>query len=156
MNKMIEIRLVELSCITATEADGDEIYFLATVNAPSYKRPIRERTPKETDIIPMHNGTVISNYESNLFYGESEDKMQISIVLMEMDMVNLINDSISIIGRWIDDTLGAILITISEGAIQVKEEKNATVSVSPTENHYKAVFSGGKGKYEATFEITLK
>ena len=152
---MIEIRLVQLSCITATEADGDEIYFLAIVDAPSYKRPVQERTPKGMDIIPMNNGAVVNNYEANLFYGETEDKMRISAVLMEMDMVNLVNDSISIIGKWIDDTLGAVLITVSGESYQVSEGKNVAIS-TVAENHYKAVFTGGKGKYEAVFEVVIK
>ncbi|MCZ2356410.1 MAG: hypothetical protein LC115_06940 [Bacteroidia bacterium] len=156
MSKMIEVRLVQLSCVTQTESDGDEIYFLTSVNAPSFKNTIQERTPKGTDFIPMKNGSVIQNYEHNLFYGESEKEMQITVILMEMDMVSLVNNNISIISKWIDDTLGAVSILISsEDNIQVTAGKNSTVSLIEG-NQYKSTFNGSKGNYEATFEITLK
>jgi hypothetical protein len=161
----IELTLVSIECVQMSESDGDEIYVNFTLDpegTPAGSKPMAlasERVPASMEIWQMFNGSKITP-DHCLYVGEIDQPVKLSVTVMEMDILEVIKNSLSIMGSWIDDFVGKVMVHIgNDGSIRWElgrhsnAEPNSPEALAAGLRRFKLM--GNKSEYYVTLKLSV-
>jgi hypothetical protein len=109
---LAELKLLRLTCVKQAEKDGDEMYVHFSALRPGVKTPMTERLPANMEHWHMQAGESVT--PDHLFLIDNiEQGLKMTLTIHEMDVVHLLKNSLSIVGRWVDDSVGQVTVEIT-------------------------------------------
>lgn len=151
----VEIVVHSLRCIKMSEKNGDEMYINFTAETLGGAVMGTERVPANMEFWQMFNGSFIEP-KHVLFIGELEQGLQFTVTLMEMDILQIIKNSLSIVGTMVDDFVGRIKIQVGpEGEINWSMLKLTEDLGEVASNVRDIRFTGNKSEYVMRIEAKV-
>lgn len=153
---MIELQLCELECNKQSEKDGDEIYCLfKALSANTGAEVASERVPSQMDFWHMQAGGKLSlNYV--LYIGEVEQGLLCTLSIMEMDVVKLVKDGLSLVGKFVDDFVGRVEVRVTpQLGVQWVALKNTAQAAQPTPETAVFRMTGNRSDYRITLSARI-
>lgn len=146
-NLNVEITLLSLKCIKMSEKDGDEMYVNFSVETLGGAALGTERVPANMEFWQMYNGSYIEP-KHVLFIGHLEQGLRFTVTLMEMDILRVIKNSLSIVGTMVDDFVGRFNISVSPtGVTDWAMVKHAEDKGLLAPGVHEIRFTGNKSEY---------
>lgn len=156
---IVEVTLASIRCVTMSERDGDEIYVLFDLDpaeAPTGKRGslAHERVPANMEAWKMVNGSLVQPRHT-LYVGELDRPLRFSVTVMEMDILEIVKNSLSIVGGWVDDFVGRIVLQIgADGALRWQLDRH-THAEPMHEGLYSFRLTGNRSEYHVQLGVRL-
>lgn len=154
--KLIELQLRELECNKQSEKDGDEIYCLfKAISANTGTEIASERVPINMDFWHMQvGGKMTPNH--TLYIGEIERGLICTVSIMEMDVVKLVKDGLSLVGKFVDDFVGRVEVRITpQQGVQWVALKNTALAAQPATDTAIFRMTGNRSDYRVTLTARI-
>jgi hypothetical protein len=138
-----------------SEKDGDEIYINFSAETLGGAVMGTERVPANMEFWQMYNGSRIEP-KHMLFIGQLEQGLRFTVTLMEMDILQIIKNSLSVVGTMVDDFVGRIQIQVSpNGSISWAPVKHAEDKGEVAPGLREIRFTGNKSEYLVQLEARV-
>lgn len=155
MATTVEVQLLSLKCAKMSEKDGDEMYVNFSAQAPGGAMMGSERVPGDMGHWKMFNGSHIEP-KHVLYLGRLDDGISFTLTLMEMDILEVIKNSLSIVGTIVDDFVGRCKIIVgASGAVSWEMVKYAQDLGEMPGNIREIKLSGNKSEYTLRLSVQV-
>lgn len=155
---MADLQLQRIRCLQANEKDGDEIYVLFSAKRGG-KEVAKERVPADMNHYKMKHGDTVS--PEHLLYIEKigEGGIDLTVTLMEMDVLRIFKNSFGIVGTWIDDFVGQVTFKLApDGQVETVLGKHTSLLTDDTKaddglHHFQML--GNASDYQLTLKLQI-
>jgi hypothetical protein len=161
----VELTLVSIECVQMSESDGDEIYVNFTLDpeaTPAGVKPMAlasERVPANMEIWQMFNASKVTP-NHYLYVGEIDQPVKLSVTVMEMDILEVIKNSLSVMGSWVDDFVGKVMVHIgTDGSHKWELGRHSNAEPNTPDalaaGLYRFRLMGNKSEYFVTLKLIV-
>ncbi len=155
MATTVEVQLLSLKCAKMSEKDGDEMYVNFSAQAPGGAMMGSERVPGDMGHWKMYEGSHIEP-KHILYLGRLDDGISFTLTLMEMDIFQVIKNSLSIVGTVVDDFVGRCKINVSAAGEATWEMEKHTHDLGEKPGHLREIkFDGNKSEYTLQLSVQV-
>ncbi|MDX2063315.1 MAG: hypothetical protein SFY70_09665 [Bacteroidia bacterium] len=157
-NLLADLKLHRITCLKQSEKDGDELYILFKATRVAADAIASERVPSEMGFWRMHTGDVVTP-DHLLYIDEIGAGLQLTVRVMEMDMLRMFKNSLSIVGQWIDDYVGQVTLELSPTQKPITHLGKHTVRETHSENPDDGIHAfrlvGNKSEYLLELHLVI-
>jgi hypothetical protein len=138
-----------------SEKDGDEMYINFAAQAPGGAMMGSERVPSDMGHWKMYEGSHMLP-KHILYLGRLDDGVDFTVTLMEMDILQVIKHSLSIVGGIVDDFVGRCRIRVSAAGAVTWEMGKETQDLGDVPGGLREIkFTGNNSAYTMQLSVQV-